>query len=165
MRSVKFNRDDPASAQAVMEQTCPDPKVRRFLMKQLLRSAALAEKEGPRSWAVTLFHDGFRLNVGQVEAFTYFRRVVRLFLLGSLPAHAYTVGEIIPCSLRSMPQPQFIFVGGAKELERIHSALEPKHKAFVQTAAVTSKGKPRRSPYRRSHSLGLYNYASRLAGV
>ena len=162
---VTFNRDDPASAEAVMRRACPDDQARFFILKQLLRSIALAEQPGRGSWAVTLFDDGFRLNVGQVEVFTYFNRIATLFMLGRIPARAYTVGEIISCSFRSMPQPQTAFVGSALELKRIHSALAPGHKAFVQTAAITAKGKPRRCPYTRYHSPGLYNYAVHVAGA
>ena len=142
-----------------MERVCPNVAVRRFLMKQLLQSAAIAERAGPDSWAVTLFEDGFRLNVGQVEAFTYRRGLVYFFMLGTVPARAYTVGEIIPSSFRSMPQPQCVFVGGAGELQRVRAALAPAHKTFVRTAAVTTKGKPRRSSYARFHSPGLHRYA------
>lgn len=159
-----LDRSDTATAKAVMERACPFPAARRFLMAQLLTSAALAEKRGPNSWAVTLFDDGFRLNVGQVEALAYFDRVVRYFMLGSVPARAYTVGDIIPCAFRSLPQPQLAFYGSVIELQRVHTALAPAHKAFVQTAAVTTRGKPRKCPYARYHSPGLYNYARRVAG-
>jgi hypothetical protein len=159
------DREDPAAAAAVMERTCPDAQARRFLMQQLLRSAALAEQAGPRSWAVTLFADGFRLNVGQVEAFTWFNRVAGLFMLGAVPAGVHTVGDIIPCSLRSMPQPQWAFYGSAGELQRLQRRLAPGHASFVATAAVTSRGKPRRSPYARYHSPGLYRYALACTGA
>jgi len=145
-----------------MERACPDATVRRFVMKQLLQSIAIAERLGPNSCAVTLFEDGFRLNVGQVEAFSYKRRLAYFFLLGAVSDRAYTVGEIIPSSLRSMPQPQSAFIGSAKELQRIHSALAQAHKSFVETAAVTTKGKPRRCSYSRYHSPGLYQYAVHL---
>jgi hypothetical protein len=145
-----------------MERACPDATARRFVMKQPLQSIAVAERAGPNSWAVTLFEDGFRLNVGQVEAFSYKRGLAHFFMLGAVSARAYTVGEIIPSSFRSMPQPQSAFIGNAKELQRIHSALAQAHKAFVQTAAVTTKGKPRRCSYSRYHSPGLYQYAVRF---
>ena len=160
--TAQLDRESRAAAQAVMERACPDATARRFLMKQMLDSLAIAEKSGPNSWAVTLFADGFRLNVGQVEAFTYRRGLAYFFMLGSVAARAYTVGEIITSSFRSMPQPQSVFIGGAKELQRIHAALAPAHKRFVQTAAVTTKGKPRRSSYSRFHSPGLYQYAIHL---
>jgi hypothetical protein len=157
-------RDNPAHAERVMLRACPDPAARRFLMLRLLSSIALAEQAGPRSWALTLFEQGFRLNVGQVEALVYLKRVVRVFMLGSVSARAYTVGEIIPCSFRSLPQPQLAFYGSVGELERIHAALAPAHRSFLQTAAVTSRGKPRRCPYSRYHSEGLYRYARQVAG-
>lgn len=159
MGIAESNRDDEAFAASVMLRACPDADARRFLMKQLLESIAYAEQAGPGSWALTLFDNGFRLNVGQVEAFAYLNRLVRFFMLGSVAAEAYTVGDIIGCSFRSLPQPQLAFYGNARELERIHAALAPAHREFVQTAAVTSKGKPRRCPYRRHHSPGLYNHA------
>jgi hypothetical protein len=158
----RLDRESHASAQTVMERACPNATARRFLMTQLLESIAIAEKAGPNSCAVTLFEDGFRLNVGQVEAFTYRRGLVYFFMLGSVPARAHTVGEIIPSSFRSMPQPQNVFIGGAKELQRMHAVLAPAHKTFLRTAAVTTKGKPRRASYSRFHSPGLFQYAIHL---
>jgi len=159
---VGFDRQSRVSAEAVMEAACPDLATRQFLMERLLQSIAIAERLGPNSWAVTLFMEGFRLNVGQVEAFTYKRRLAYLFMLGGVSDRAHTVGEIIPTSFRSMPQPQSVFIGSAKELQRIHAALAQAHKSFVQTAAVTAKGKPRRCSYSRYHSPGLYHYAVNL---
>jgi len=164
MNATSLDREDRASAAVVMERACPDEGARSFLMKQLLKSVAMAEKPAPNSWAVTLFHEGFRLNVGQVEALTYLQGLVHFFMLGSVFRLAYTVGEIIPCSFRSLPQPQLVFIGSVKELKRIHSALAPAHRNFIQTAAVTTKGKPRRCPYSRYHSPGLYKYAQKIAG-
>lgn len=162
---MSVQREDPAVAAAIIGQACPDAAARRFLMQQLLRSIGLAEQAGPRSWALTLFADGFRLNVGQVEALTFFNRVAGLFMLGAVPAGAHTVGDIIPCTFRSMPQPQWAFYGSASELERLHRKLAPGHAEFVHTAAVTAKGKPRRCPYARYHSPGLYRYALATAGA
>lgn len=147
-----------------MRHTCPDDATRRFLLGQLLRSISLAEQAGPQSWAVTLFEHGFRLNVGQVEVFTWLNRLVRLFMLGAPPAAAYTVGEILECSFRSLPQPQFAFYGNARELERMLAHLSGPHAAFVQAAATTATGKPRKCSYSRTHSPGLYNYALGFAG-
>ncbi|HUP92581.1 MAG TPA: hypothetical protein VM074_10070 [Solimonas sp.] len=164
MPATGFSRDDAVVAEAVMRHTCPDEATRRFLMEQLLRSIALAERAGPQSWAVTLFEHGFRLNVGQVEVFTYLNRLVRLFMLGAPPAAAYTVGEILECSFKSMPRPQLAFYGNARELQRMLAHFAGPHAAFVQAAAVSASGKPRKCSYARTHSPGLYNYAIGVAG-
>jgi hypothetical protein len=165
MPTAPISRDQRDAAEAVMLRACPDPRLRQFLLAQLLRSIETAEQAGPGSWAVTLFEHGFRLNVGQCEVFTYLNRLVRLFMLGSVPAAAYTVGEILPAAFRSLPQPQWGFYGSAGELERLRRQLAAGHEEFVRTAAVTSTGKPRRCPYSRYHSPGLYNYALEAAGA
>jgi len=165
MSAAPIDRDDPRAAEAVMRRLCPDEALRRFLMAQLLRSAAAAEQAGPRSWAVTLFPHGFRLNVGQVEAFTFLNRVVGWFMLGAVPDSVYTVGEVLECSFRSLPQPQRVFYGSPGELQRLHRQLAPAHEEFLRTAATTASGKPRRCPYGRYHSPGLYTYAVRTAGT
>lgn len=165
MPAAPIDRDDPKAAEAVMRRQCPDEALRRFLMSRLLRSAAVAEQAGPRSWAVTLFPNGFRLNVGQVEAFTYLNRVVGWFMLGTVPDGVYTVGEVLECSFRSLPQPQRVFYGSPGELQRLHRQLAPAHEQFLSTAATTAQGKPRRCPYARYHSPGLYAYAVRTAEV
>jgi hypothetical protein len=165
MSASTIDRDQRDAAEAVMLRACPDSDTRRFLMARLLRSIEAAERAGPGSWAVTLFANGFRLNVGQVEVFTYLNRLARLFMLGSIPAAAYTVGEILPASFRSMPQPQWAFYGSVGELERLQRQLAPPHEAFVEAAAVTLAGKPRRCPYARYHSPGLYNYALETAAA
>jgi len=72
MSQSEFDRDDPEVARSVMTELCPNVEDRRRVLAQLLRSIATAEKHAPNSWAVTLFEHGFRLNVGQVEAFTFF---------------------------------------------------------------------------------------------
>lgn len=165
MPTVTLDRDDPEAAERVMTRTCPDPQLRRFLMQQLLHSAAVAEQAGPRSWAVTLFDHGFRLNVGQVEAFTWLNRVVGWFMLGTVPPSVYTVGEVLDCRFRSLPQPQRVFIGSPGELQRLYKQLAPAHEEFLRTAATTAAGKPRRCPYARYHSPGLYTYAVRTAEV
>ena len=63
-----------------------------------------------------------------------------------------------------MPQPQHGFFGTVRQLQKVGPILQPLHVAYVRTAAVTSKGKPRRSSFARYHSPGLHIYAQRLAG-
>ena len=147
-----------------MESACPDANLASILlMTRLLQSIAIAERLGPNSRAVTLFKEGFRLNVGQAEAFTYKRGLACFFMLGGMCLAAPIRSARSSLSaFRSMPQPQSAFIGSAKELQRIHSALAQAHKSFVQTAAVTTKGKPRRCSYGRYHSSGLYQYAVHL---
>lgn len=163
MTDFALNREDPTQAEEIMAEVCPAVADRRIVLAQLLRSIATAEQVAPHSWAVTLFVNGFRLNVGPVEAFTFLEREVRLFFLGSIPTEVQRAGEVFPCTFRSMPQPQHGFFGTARQLQKVGPILQPLHAAYVRTAAVTSKGKPRHSPFARHHSPGLHIYAQRLA--
>lgn len=164
MTDAEFNRDDPALAEEIMKKLSPSEPERRVVLSQLLCSVAAAEQLAPHSWSVTLFSDGFRLNVGPVEAFTFFNGEIRLFLFGSVPVEAHKLGEVLSSTYRSMPQPQYVFVGAVEQFEKARPHLQAAHAAFVRAAAVTSSGKPRRSSFARAHSPGLYSYAKRIAG-
>ena len=158
----EFNREDAAVAAEIMRELCPVLSDQQVVLGQLLSSIAVAEQVAPQSWAVTLFGNGFRLNVGPVEAFTFFDREVSLFLLGSVPPEAQDPSELTPCSFRSIPQPQHMFCASLERLASVRDLLQPAHAEFVRAAAVTSTGKPRRSPYSRYHSRGLHTYALRV---
>lgn len=71
MKADTENREDPKFAASVMEELCPSPTDRLLVLQQFLASIEVAQKISPDIWAVTLFHDGFRLNVGPVEVMTY----------------------------------------------------------------------------------------------
>jgi hypothetical protein len=135
------------------------------VLKQLLESIDVADSLAPHSWAVTLFANGFRLNVGSVEVFTVFDEEVRLFLFGSVPASASDLGEVFPGTYRSVPQPHHCFCTSVVRLGRAALLLQSQHLNFVRTAAVTSSGQPRRTPYAAYHSPGLYSYAKRIASA
>ncbi|MBI3148514.1 MAG: hypothetical protein HYZ17_08375 [Betaproteobacteria bacterium] len=81
--------------------------------------------------------------------------------------------QILASQYKSVPEPQFFYVCSAglnsgslpndvyRQIERALALLAPQHAAFVWHAAHTLRGKSRRtSNLRRSHSQGLYSYAS-----
>jgi hypothetical protein len=69
-------------AEEVMLDLLPNLTERRFVLKQLLASADLAHSLAPNAWGVTLFGNGFRLNVGQVEALWFFDGTLRVNFVG-----------------------------------------------------------------------------------
>lgn len=143
-----------------MSVLCSSRHDQQIILRQLLSSIDIAQQTASNSWAVTLFGNGFRLNVGQVEVYTFLGDEVRLFLLGVVPAEAQQHGEVLSTDFRSVPQPQSCFYSSPSALNSVTSVLQPAHAAFVQAAAVTSKGNPRKSsPFARSHSPGLVAYA------
>lgn len=162
MSESELDRGDPEQAAEIMRVLCPSVAKQRLVLSQLLHSIAVAERLAPHSWAVTLFANGFRLNVGMVEVYTFLDGNVRLLLFGHLPPEANKVGEIHTCEFRSMPQPQHCFTGNLKEFEKASPNLQSAHTEFVRAAALTKNGKPRSTSYARYHSAGLHTYAKRI---
>ena len=61
---------------------------------------------------------------------------------------------------RSVPQPQNCYIGSISEFHNVAPLLHPLHQRFLEAAAVTAKGRPRKgSPFKNSHSTGLVSYA------
>lgn len=59
-----------------MTQQCPELAVRNAVMQPLLRPAVAAESMAPRSWSVTLFRNGFRLNDHRFTTLPQAREVI-----------------------------------------------------------------------------------------
>jgi hypothetical protein len=162
---VDFNRDDTALAEEIFLDVCPSERERKLILGQLLRSIAAAERVAPLSVSCTPFGNGFRLNVGNVEALTFFDREVRLFLHGAARPAAEQVGELQPCTLKSAPQPSHVLRMNMKSFQKAHEVLAAAHEAYVRGGAVTPNGKPRKSSFARYNSPGLLTYAAQVTGA
>lgn len=165
MSGDEIDRHSAEVAAEVMERWCPSKQQRKAVLTQLMRSVAAADGVSPQSWAVTLFNNGFRLNVGAVEALTFFDGYVSLFIHGSFPAEVQEHGEVFPCGLKSAPHPSQVFIGTPDALGVVAPLLASAHEAYVRGSAVTQNGKPRRTNFARYHSPGLYAYATTFVGT
>ncbi len=67
---------EQAEIAALFAAHMPEQGDRKFIFSLLMQSIAFCNKLGSAAWAVTLYSNGFRLNVGQVEAMTCFFVVV-----------------------------------------------------------------------------------------
>lgn len=143
-----------------------DESLRRTVLEQLLHSAEVAAAVAPAAWAVTLFDNGFRLNVGPVEALVLDGRTVLVNLAVSSGADAVNGLSVQPTEYKSMPEPQSRYVGDVEAFVRDRDRLQPFHEAFVKRAATTKDGKPRQgSSYASSHASELMEYAARVVGA
>src|SRR5260370_15553206 len=79
---VRYNVmvDDDLSAQNVIESLLPDVHDRRTVLDLLIRSSQFASSIAPAAWSTTLWQNGFRLNVRQVEALTFIDTNIRIML-------------------------------------------------------------------------------------
>jgi hypothetical protein len=57
-----------ADAERIIFKILPNLDDRTVVLEQLLSSTLLADKLAPTAWGATLLPDGFRLNVGSLEA-------------------------------------------------------------------------------------------------
>ena len=143
-RKQALDRDDPEFAAKLMRKLCPETADQLLVLGQLLSSIATADEISSEVWAVTLFEDGFRLNVGAVEVLTFKRVVrawpfesaeneldlfeIRLLMHGSVPddlnalvLQDNVVHAIEPTDYRSIQKPQWCYRGQAALVDGILS--------------------------------------------
>lgn len=157
---VDKNESGRNDSEEVMVQLLPDSDERSMVLQQLLESSELADSIAPNAWAVTLFNNGFRLNVGQVEVLVFVDGQLRVNLVGEVGAEPFVEDNFEAADYRSLPQPQCAFVGRVGAFAAVESALRSSHQQFVKLAASTRSGQPREgSPFRRFHCEELLQYA------
>ncbi len=177
-----IDRDSSAGAESVMVAICPDEDARREILHGLLDSIAFAERIAPEGWAVTLFTNGFRLNVGPVEALTceYLGwpfpgsdkppPIIKILTQGTLPASILNASsthsdelEIRPTNYKSVALPQQAVSMTADDAVRLRewfNELRDAHHRYIKLALQTPSGRARtNTAFKRTHSPGLIEYA------
>ena len=177
-----IDRTSPADAEAVMSHVCPDEDTRREILRSFLDSIAFAETITTGAWAATLFTNGFRLNVGPVEALTcYYDRwpcptadngppFMRILTQGSLPESVIIASseeadelEVSPTKYKSVALPQHAVAMVADDAVRLREwfdQLRDVHHRYIKLALQTPSGGTRTSTaFKRTHSPGLVEYA------
>ena len=152
--------EEVALAKRVFETEFPNSSERHAVLELLLSSIKTANSVAPNAWAVTLFRDGLRLNVGQVEVFIVGHEYVGLNCVGS-PAAPVNGIQSRAMEYRSMPQPQCRYECKAPDLHRLSDSVLRAHRQFVELAARSPSGNPRAGTrFRKSHCEGLVKYAT-----
>lgn len=183
----KLDRCSAVDAAAVMSAICPHAAQRYEVLRCLLDSIAYVECRASQAWAVTLFGNRFRLNVGIVEAFTCgvvesdepvggrYLRSVRVLTLGKLPSEVLKASQkqsshvdVRAISYKPISGSQhavFLSFEQAGELGQWYERLRPAHQRYLEAALQTSTGRVRHgTTHRRSHSEGLVEYARAFCG-
>ena len=160
-RFIRTWRDDPAYAAEMLHTIFPNASDYELILAQLADSIREANSVAPNAWAVTLFANGFRLNVGRVEALTAFDGEVRLLLRGRLSAGVKDVRKWLrPAPYRSVAGDNFIFRSTAEQFRACRNMILPPHHLFIALAGTTKAGRPvRGTPFRKFHSPGLVKLA------
>lgn len=152
--------DSIGAARGIITNSLPDRTERVFVLERLLTSVDLANSIAPNAWSVTLFDNGFRLNVGQVEAFVFLGGQLRVNFVGIPGVPPFVGTDFVVAGYRSLPQPLCAFVGSVKMFATIDSSLRQSHEQFIKLAATTRSGRPRNGTrFRDSHCEALIRYA------
>lgn len=163
----------PDEIRQAYAEILPYGRDRRTVCEQLLRSVAYCEGAGSPGWSVSLLKQGFRLNVGQVEALTCLYTgwdketygletdvgLLHFRFLISGPEVPKLLAELDPDTVvqmnyRSVPEPHWcaeitLVVEGPDVDEdralklREFEAVQSSHRHFVATAARSKSGAPR----------------------
>jgi putative restriction endonuclease len=158
--------DQLSEARSMILAVLPDEDVRKAVLEQLLESSDAVERIAPSAWGVTLFSNGFRLNVGQVEVFVLSGDVIRFNLLGRLGEPPFIGPSFVEGQYRSVRAEHCAFVGTPAEFAERRAVLQRAHLDFVRQAATKQSGEPiAGSPHRGSHSEGLLAYAREEVGA
>jgi 5-methylcytosine-specific restriction enzyme A len=157
---------DNLSAKDVIEAALPDATDRWVVMDRLIRSWEFAASIAPAAPSLTLRPDGFRMNVGQVEALTFFDDAIRILLAASSDDTRLVSLPVTGAEYLSFRGPQSVFGGTAAEYRADKAVIDPLHEAFMRIAATTINDSPRRgSPYKAWHSSELVKYAAKYASA
>lgn len=147
-------------AMAVVVEMLPAPAERKWLLSRLLDSADFADSIAPNAWGVTLFRNGFRLNVGQVEALVFIDGKIRVNFVGRNGIGTFAGESFADADYRTLPQPLCTFAGMIAAAAALPPSVWSSHAQFIKFAATTRTGQPRRgTPFRRSHCEALIHYA------
>jgi 5-methylcytosine-specific restriction protein A len=154
------HKDGVAAAEKAMTRTYPDLHDRFFALKQLLESAAYADKVATAAWAVTLKRNGFRLNVGITEVLVGFPEGIGLNLAAQPDEFESSEGgEFFEVNYAVRPR-STRYNGLVIDFEQVAQQLQEPHFAFIDACARTRSGKPLAGSVNlRFHSAGLMAYA------
>jgi hypothetical protein len=151
---------DDLSAQEVIESILPDTRDRWTVLDRFIRSAHIASSMAPNALAATLWQNGFRLNVGQVETFTFVDEGFRIMLAATSADPRLARLSVSDTAYASIRKPNCAFTGGVAEYRTAKDRIDPLHEEYIRSAATTTDGSPRQgTPHPVQDLPGLITYA------
>jgi hypothetical protein len=166
----RVNRNSADDARAVIETILPNESERRAVLSLLADLIERANRASVKAWNLTLFSNGIRLNVGQIEVFTLFdfRPVTANFRIddGLLSAVGREEFRLVGAEIRGpniyKTAPQVLIAEvplvGVQRVSGI--LLSPAFKVVDAAAAR----RPGRLFWWRSHSPGAIRYLGEFLG-
>ena len=121
-------RNDPGQAAAILKEAFHSKEAVKTVLLQLAESIRVINAVAPNAWAVSLFPDGFRLNVARGEVLTAFRGEVRVLMEGRGSGKDESLQRCIsPSPYKSVRGENFIFRGSITQFKRHRDAILDAH--------------------------------------
>ncbi len=106
------------------------------------------------------------MNVGQVEALTFFDDTLRLLLAAKKTDSRLVSLPITSIAYKSIRGPQCVFMGTVGEYRAARERIDALHKDYIRAAATTTSGTPRQgTPFAIHHSSDLITYAAKYVST
>lgn len=156
------DRTSETDAAKVLESLLATPEQRLRWARLALETIAYARQVADTAWAITLFPEKVRLNVGQVAVLELWPERSSLYCLGPVPLlPSVGVRRARWRQYKAIKSPTERWWVRHSELDQIPEILKQHHRALVTAAATAKKS----TPFRHSHSPGLMNCLRELAGT
>lgn len=153
------DRASEIEAAKVLGGLLATPEQRLCWARLALETIACARQVAETVWAITLFPEKVRLNVGQVAVLELWPERSSLYCLGPVPLRSSAgVRRAKWHRYKAIKSPTERWWVPHGELQQIPEVLRQHHLALVTTAATAKKG----TPFRHSHSPGLVSYLREL---
>jgi len=158
-----IDRAAEASARQVLERLIPDRALRRICAEFLAFYLEAAHTIEPNAWAVTLFPNRVRLNIGKVQAFVIAADSVYL-LLDRQSLDQTERGRLKELGETALQR--YDSLRGVFDIELVPAQLRAAG-PIIQHAAppiIERAARIRRTPYYRTHSPGVLAYLRSFLG-
>ncbi len=156
---ASLDRNSEDAARRVFERIVPDPEIRRTCLEFLADSIVHAHGCGKSAWEITLYSNGARLNVAQIEVLVYMNDTSKVIL--DAESIRESVREILGDRLevgadlyRSVSGPKGIVLFTPDEASDVLPLVREPHLRLIENAARTKQT----SSFKESYSPGIVEY-------
>lgn len=146
------------AARTMFDAQIPNRANRGRLIRLLLSSIQHARVVAPNAWGISLFRNGFRLNVGRPEVMFMFDGTLHVNFAARSGKSPFRGASFFEAGY-ALDIEQCSFSGAVADYPYTNAVLAKAHAAFIQRAGTTKSGRPvAGSPHRKSHEPGLVEY-------
>jgi Domain of unknown function (DUF3387) len=124
---------DDLSAQEVIESVLPNARDRWIVLDRLTRSSRFASSIAEAALSATLWQNGFRMNVGQVEALTFINDSIRILLAATSGDSRLAALPVTGTEYKSIRGPQCAFTGTVAEYRAAKELIDPLHEDYIRS--------------------------------